>query len=209
MDMHSRITFCNYSTKVVYITIHPPVNSHACFLMPPLTDISQQKLNQSNECQIIFLHKGHDEKMTKNPPHLVSRMRMVMNEAKLPRICSTVDEKSSVTLSIGIGFQFLTSTHTAHNTSQIQPRLQLEGITVTRLDVQFGLTRYLSTGAHPGIYYRGEQLGDFGGRSASSGSRHSHNVGLGFAETNVQVDSKGTQEQIHFIYYPAYHQWKC
>jgi len=48
--------------------------------------------------------------------HLVSRMRMVMKEAKLPRICSTVAEQSSVTLSIGIGFQFLTSTDTTHNT---------------------------------------------------------------------------------------------
>lgn len=109
----------------------------------------------SSEFQFNFLHEGRDEKMTKNPPHLVSRMRIVMKEAKLPRICSTVAEKSSVTLSIGIGFQFLTSTHTAHNTAQKQPRLELEGITVTRRDAQFGLTRYLSTGAQPGIYYRG------------------------------------------------------
>jgi len=44
--------------------------------------------------------------------YLVRRMRTVIKEAKLPRICSTVAEKSSVTLSSGIGFQFLNSTDT-------------------------------------------------------------------------------------------------
>ena len=37
-----------------------------------------------------------------------------MKDAKLPRICSTVAEKSSVMLSRGIGFQFLNSTDTVH-----------------------------------------------------------------------------------------------
>ena len=140
----------------------------------------------SSEFQFNFLHEGRDEKMTKNPPHLVSRMRIVMKEAKLPRICSTVAEKSSVTLSIGIGFQFLTSTHTAHSTAQKQPRLELEGITVTRCDVQFGLTRYLSTGAQPG-----GTRGSWGWKSPAGSSGRAP-LEVGFAETNAQVDSTGT-----------------
>lgn len=50
--------------------------------------------------------------------HLVIRMRIVIKDAKLPIICCTVADKSSVTLSIGIGFQFRISTDTTQNMSQ-------------------------------------------------------------------------------------------
>ena len=55
------------------------------------------------------------ESISENAKHLLRRMRTVTREAKLPRICCTVAEKSSVTLSSGIGFQFVNSNVTTRS----------------------------------------------------------------------------------------------
>jgi len=67
----------------------------------------------SDQSDTLFVKSDHYEKGISQ--YLERRMRMVIKEAKLPRICSTVAERSSVMLSSGIGFQFLTSTDTMHS----------------------------------------------------------------------------------------------
>ena len=69
-------------------------------------------------CNLSLSSEGESmyrESISENAKHLLRRMRTVTREAKLPRICCTVAEKSSVTLSSGIGFQFVNSNVTTRS----------------------------------------------------------------------------------------------